>query len=380
MRRRRPQIVLTMLFVFTVCEVEVVLSLISLGHQVHTPSLAYALTRVAPVIAFVLALGPFAHVPTTFAGRRLPGWGLTMLAPSSVFVLACFVYGVFAAVSVGVRAAFRLPVASMQMQAIGLALPFVLAAHGVSAGQLWTRVERVAMPLRGLGAGLSGLRVVQLSDLHAGGLVGVRRLERIARKVARLKPDMVVITGDIVNANPRDAETVAAVLTKLKPPMGLWACLGNHDHFVDGNAVAAILERAGIRVLRNQGQEIRRGDGAFWLAGVDDTWTRSDDLEAALAEKPAGLPTLLLAHDPNLWPQAVARSVEWTLSGHTHGGQVGLLKLHRSLSLARLITPFVAGRYERDGAVLYVSRGTANTLPLRLGAPTEVGLFELQAA
>jgi len=380
MRRRRREIVLTMLLVFTICEVEVVRSLVALGHQVHTPSLAYALTRVAPALALLLALGPFAHVPTTFAGKRLPGWALTMLAPSSVFVLACFVYGVFGALSFGMRTALGLPPPSMQMQAFGLALPFALAAHGVSGGQLWTRVERLAMPLRGLGSGLAGLRVVQLSDLHAGGLVGERRLRRIARKVARLQPDMVVVTGDIVNANPRDAEIVGKVLATLNAPMGVWACLGNHDHFVDGNAVAEILERSGIRVLRNRGEEIRRGDGAFWLAGVDDTWTHSDDLEAALAQKPAGLPTLLLAHDPNLWPQAVARNVDWTLSGHTHGGQVAMLKLHRSLSLARLITPFVAGRYERDGAVLYVSRGTANTLPLRLGAPTEVSLFELQAA
>ena len=235
------------------------------------------------------------------------------------------------------------------------------------------------MVLRGLGAGLEGLRIVQLSDLHAGGLVGERRLSRIARKVARLKPDLVVITGDIVNANPHEAELAGPILGAIEAPMGVYACLGNHDHFVDGDAVATILEKHGVKVLRNRGELITRGDGALWLAGVDDTWTRQDDMAAALSGKPEGTPTLLLAHDPNLWPQAIERKVEWTLSGHTHGGQIGLLKLHPSISLARLITPFVAGLYERDGAALYVSRGTANTLPLRLGAPTEVSCFDLKA-
>jgi predicted MPP superfamily phosphohydrolase len=170
---------------------------------------------------------------------------------------------------------------------------------------------------------------------------------------------------------------VAPILGSLKATHGVWACLGNHDHFVDGDAVAAALERAGVRVLRNRGEIIQRGRSAFWLAGVDDTWTRRNDMEAALFGKPEGMPVLLLAHDPDLWPEAVRRRVHVTLSGHTHGGQFGLVKLHPALSLARLMTRFTAGRFEQDGSVLHVSRGTANTLPIRLGAPTEVGLFEL---
>jgi predicted MPP superfamily phosphohydrolase len=208
-------------------------------------------------------------------------------------------------------------------------------------------------------------------------MVGARRLNRIARQVARLQPDLVVVTGDIVNAMPHEAELVAPILAALPAKLGVWACLGNHDHFVDGDAVAEILERAGVRVLRNRGEVIRRGDSAFWLAGVDDTWTHRDDLDAALAAKPEGLPVLLLAHDPALWPAAAARRVDVTLSGHTHGGQFGLVQLHPALSLARLMTPFTAGRFQKGGSVLHVSRGTANTLPIRLGAPTEVGLFEL---
>jgi len=379
-RRRRPTIIFAVLILFTLCEVEVVRTAMHLGELATNPTLGFALKRVFPVLALLLALGPFVHVPMLLRGIRSPGWVLNLVAPSYLFVLACAAYGFFGGLLSMGRFAIGLPEPTPIWQAMGLALPFVLAVHGASAGQLWTRVERLEMALRGLGAGLEGLRVVQLSDLHAGGLVGERRLNRIAAKVTKLRPDLIVVTGDIVNSSPLEAELAGQVLGKLEAPFGVWACLGNHDHFVDGDAVAKVLERHGIQVLRNRGEVIRRGDGALWLAGVDDTWTSSDDLEAALAGKPEGIPTLLLAHDPNLWPQAVAKNVEWTLSGHTHGGQVGLVKLHPSLSFARLITPFVAGLYRQGLSALYVSRGTANTLPLRLGAPTEVSVFELKAS
>lgn len=381
-RRRRPALILAVLAFFVVCELEVVHTAMALAREVDSPLWSGLLRRAFPAVALLLALGPFLHVPTVLAGRKLPGWVMGLLAPSYLFVLACAAHGVFGLLLLACRSAIGLGEVGVPARAAGLALPFVLATYGASTGQLWTRVERLPMVLRGLGAGLVGLRVVQLSDLHAGGLVGERRLRRIARKASRLQPDLVVVTGDMVNASPLDAELLAPILGELarQTPLGVVACMGNHDHFVDGEAVARILTAAGVRVLRNAGEVIARNGAALWLAGVDDTWTGQNDLDLALAQRPTGLPTLLLAHDPNLWPQAVARQVDYTLSGHTHGGQVGLLRLHPSLSLARLITPFVAGRYERDGAQLYVSRGTANTLPLRLGAPTEVSLFELQRA
>lgn len=379
-RRRRPQVILAILVVITFAEADVVHSALRLGAEAHTHWVALGLTRVFPALALLFALGPFIHVPTMMRNVRLPGWVMSgFLAPSYLFVLACAAYGFFGLIATGIRFALGLPPPSVEVQALGLALPFLLAAHGASMGQLWTRVERLPMVLPGLGAGLEGARIVQLSDLHAGGVVGERRLRRIVAKVNRLRPDMIVITGDIVNSSPHDAQLAAPILAELNAPLGVWACMGNHDHFVDGEQVAQILEGAGIKLLRNRGEVIERGGAALWLAGVDDTWTNQDDVAAAVRDRPAGLPSVLLAHDPNLWPQAVENRVDWTLSGHTHGGQIGLVKLHPSISLARFITPFVAGLYEQDGAALYVSRGTANTLPLRLGAPTEVSVFELKA-
>ncbi len=323
-----------------------------------------------PTFALVALGGVFFHVPRLRSSKAAPEWLPQLVAPCYLFLLACFGHALFGSLVGLALHLFAPDVLTVPVRLFGLALPFALALYGGGFGQLWTRVEGGQLKLPGLGAELAGLRVVQLSDIHAGAMVGRRRLRRIARQVARLKPDLVVITGDIVNASPHEADLVAPMLGSLEAKHGVWACLGNHDHFVDGDAVTAALERVGVRVLRNHGEIIQRGRSAFRLAGVDDTWTKRDDMGAALAGKPAGMPVVLLAHDPKLWPEAVARRVHVTLSGHTHGGQIGLVKLHPALSLARLMTRFTAGRFEKDGSVLHVSRGTANTLPIRLGAPT----------
>jgi predicted MPP superfamily phosphohydrolase len=360
------------------CVWEVVWTSRSLAPQVASKGLALLLAWGMPLLAAAAIAGVLVHLPRMRSERTMPEWLLAVvIVPSLLFLLACFGHAFFGGV---ISLALHLvapDLLTVKVRLFGLALPFALALYGGGFGQLWTRVEGGLLELPGLGPELAGLRVVQLSDLHAGGMVGPRRLRRIARQVARLEPDLVVVTGDIVSASPHEAELVAPILGALQARHGVWACLGNHDHFVDGDAVATALERAGVHVLRNRGEIIQRGQSAFWLAGVDDTWTQRNDMEAALAGKPEGMPVLLLAHDPDLWPEAVRRRVHVTLSGHTHGGQFGLVQLHPALSLARLVTRFTAGRFEQDGSVLHVSRGTANTLPIRLGAPTEVGLFEL---
>ena len=378
-RRRRRPLILSVVFVLLVLsEAEVVQTARSLAPHVTSSGLALFLVWGVPLLAVAAVAGLLVYLPRARGHRTMPEWQLHLfVAPCFLFLLACVGHAFFgSALSLALRLVAP-HLLTVPARLLGLAVPFALMLYGAGFGQLWTRVERGPLKLPGLGPELAGLRVVQLSDIHAGGMVGPRRLRRIARQVAKLEPDLVVVTGDIVSSNPHEAEVVAPILGSLKAAYGVWACLGNHDHCVDGDAVAATLERAGVHVLRNRGEIIRRGRSAFWLAGVDDTWTHQNDMVAALAAKPEGMPVLLLAHDPDLWPEAVRRGVHVTLSGHTHGGQFGLVKLHPALSLARVMTRFTAGRFEQDGSILHVSRGTANSLPIRLGAPTEIGLFEL---
>ena len=251
--------------------------------------------------------------------------------------------------------------------------PYALALYGCSFGAHVLRRERVTIPVAGLPAGWRGARIVQLSDLHSGRHVTRQRLQRIARRAARLKPDVLVVTGDIVHNSPAFARQAAEAIASIPSRYGSFACLGNHDFWAGPDAVERELERAGIRVLRNRGVLLERSGDGLWLCGVDDPWNGRFDLPAALRGRPEGTATVLLSHQPNTWRRAQKLGIELQLSGHTHGGQLAMLWLHRSLSLARLITPFVAGLYRVGKSYLYVNRGAGAVMPMvRIGARSEV--------
>jgi predicted MPP superfamily phosphohydrolase len=231
--------------------------------------------------------------------------------------------------------------------------------------------------LDGLPPHLDGYRVAQLSDIHCGSYISGERVRRWVERLNRTAPDLVAVTGDLITTGDAHIEEVANALAGLRGRDGVFACMGNHDYFTQGD-VARALERRGIIVLRNSGQRIR--DGLF-VAGVDDTWSRRHDVPRALGDRPPGTLAILLAHDPNLFPQAVEAGVELTLSGHTHGGQLAVPGLIRRFSLARLVTPFVAGLYRIGGSVLHVSVGAGTTgPPVRLGASPEMVLLTLRPA
>src|SRR5437764_11534631 len=251
--------------------------------------------------------------------------------------------------------------------------PFVLSLYGTLFGANVLRRERVEVPVAGLPPGWHGARIVQLSDLHAGRHVSAERLRRIARRAARLKPDLLVGTGDIGHNSPTFARQAAEAIAAIPAVHGTFAILGNHDFWAGADAVDRELTHAGIQVLRNRGISLRRGGDEIWLCGVDDPWSGRCDLRAALRGRPEGAATVLLSHQPNTWPLAQKAGVHLQLSGHTYGGQVAMLWLHRSLSLARFITPFVAGLYRAGTSFLYVNRGAGSVMPVfRIGARPEV--------
>jgi predicted MPP superfamily phosphohydrolase len=251
--------------------------------------------------------------------------------------------------------------------------PFALAAYGTIFGARGLRRERVTVPVADLPPQFRGLRIVQLSDLHSGRHVTAGRLLRIARRAARLRPDLLVVTGDIVHNSPLFAAQAAEAIGQIPSRYGTFACLGNHDFAAGADAVERALTSAGVEVLRNRGVLLTREGAGLWLCGVDDPWSDRLDLRAALQGRPEGTATVLLSHQPSTWPLAQRAGVHLQLSGHTHGGQLALLWLHRSLSLARLITPFVAGLYRVGASYLYVNRGAGSVMPMvRIGARPEV--------
>ena len=243
------------------------------------------------------------------------------------------------------------------------------------------RVRRRDVEIEGLPETFDGYRIVQISDLHCGPFASGRRVARWVDAANRLEPDMVAVTGDLIASGSAFIEVVARALGGLRARDGAFAAMGNHDYFGDGEAMVSALEAAGLTVLRNRGVELRRDRGAIYLAGVDDTWTRRHDVPRALAARPAGMPAVLLAHDPVLFPEAAEHGVDLVLSGHTHGGQVAVPLLARKLNLARLITRFTNGVYRSGTSTLYVNRGLGTTgPPVRLAVAPEIAVLTLKRA
>jgi len=267
------------------------------------------------------------------------------------------------------------PSGTAYVVAFGVSLWSGLSAIG-SRPRLRNRVVRID----GLPRELDGYRIGQLSDVHCGPNTPAHRVRRWVDRLNALDLDLMTVTGDLITHGSSHVSDVAAALGGLRARDGVYACMGNHDYFTDGEHFVRQLTRHGLTVLRNRGVVVERDGAQLYVAGVDDTWTSRHDVARALADRPAGAPTVLLAHDPNLFPEAIARDVELTLSGHTHGGQLAVPGVRR-LSLARFITEFTAGLYRRGRSWLYVNRGAGTTgPPVRLGAPAELAVLTLRCA
>lgn len=240
---------------------------------------------------------------------------------------------------------------------------------------LWLRLERVRVPLKTLPSHRGGLRIAFLSDLHCGPHVDpphIRRAVRIAREAA---PHLVLLGGDFVTGSATYADSCAQELASLQVPLGVYACLGNHDYWTDPDAVTKALSRAGVRVLRNEGVEVAEG---LWVAGLDDVWEGRPSLEMALKGMPSGAATVLMVHEPDYADEVAADGrVMLMVSGHTHGGQVQLPFLGPPI-LPYLGQRYVAGLYALDDMALYVSRGVGViSPPVRLNCRPEVTLLTL---
>lgn len=238
-------------------------------------------------------------------------------------------------------------------------------------------VKRVEVTLPRLPAGASGYRLVQLSDVHIGPLLGRDWLQGVVERVNALEPDAVVITGDLVDGSVEELAEHVAPLADLTGREGTFFVTGNHEYYAGADAWLAELRRLGVRPLRNERVELGRDGATFDLAGVDDVNAfgagHGPDLERALDGRDPTRELVLLAHQPRQFASAAAAGVGLQLSGHTHGGQIVPWNL-----FVRLQQPHVAGLTRRGQAQLYTSRGTGFWgPPLRVGAPPEITLLTL---
>ena len=262
-----------------------------------------------------------------------------------------------------------------------VALALGLWAFAFEPASLVERRQKLAIPY--WSAGLAGLKVAVLADLHVGSpFNGLDKLGRIVDATNALQPDLVLIPGDLVIQEVLGGRFVApqeaaAVLARLSAPLGVWATLGNHDWWLDAPKVAAALEQHGIRVLEDNAVRIVRGNAHFWLVGISDFWEGPHDLRAAFEQVADDAPVLAFTHNPDVFPE-IRQRFSLLIAGHTHGGQVRLPLLGRPIVPSKYGERYANGYVVEGGRHLYVSPGLGTSiLPVRFRVPPEVTLLEL---
>ncbi|NBU63365.1 MAG: metallophosphoesterase [Chloroflexia bacterium] len=225
--------------------------------------------------------------------------------------------------------------------------------------------------------GFDGFTIGQISDIHLGQPYSDANLRWAVATLKILSPDLIVLTGDLVNDRPAIAR-LPYYLRQLHAPYGVYAITGNHD-YVEGIAdVMQALHFAGVPLLRNQGFVLNHNGDNIWVAGADDIWHGQMRIDHAIADAPATMPILLLAHAPDaIYEANTYPNIFLQLAGHVHGGHI------RLPGLGPLVRPrygrwFTHGTQRVQHTWLHISLGLSGR-PLRLGNPPEVGLIHLHA-
>ncbi|MEO8620829.1 MAG: metallophosphoesterase [bacterium] len=266
-----------------------------------------------------------------------------------------------------------------------IALATMLGVGYLGAGHLVVR--RVDVEVPGLAHEFDGLRIAQLSDLHIGPHTSRRFLRRIVTATRELAPDMIAVTGDLIDDRAEDVRSYAAALGSLTAPLGVYMIPGNHDVYAGWEDVERALRAAELgTVLVNEARVLRRGDASIAVVGTGDpaggrsgSSRAAPNVDRALAHVPDGATVIAFAHNPSLWPSLAARGVALTLSGHTHWGQFAVPTL--GWSLASPFLEHAMGAHVDQDALLYISPGTGYWgIPFRLGASPEVTLVTLRRA
>jgi predicted MPP superfamily phosphohydrolase len=270
------------------------------------------------------------------------------------------------------------------------ASPFVAGTYGLFYGRLnlETTVQRIKLAL--LPKAMDGFRIAQLSDIHIGPFMPGEEIRRYVAIANALKPDLIVLTGDFVTFDPNTQRAVVDALSGLRAPFGVYGCLGNHDAWAGvQSSITELFRSAGVRI-RQERVAIGPANDSFNLVGVDFQSPRAFGPSKAVArllgniEHGLLLPdhvNILLSHNPDTFDRAAEMGIDLSLAGHTHGGQVALEFIDPEIAPSRLVTPYVSGLFQKPGGQLYVNRGIGTIgVPIRIGAPPEITVFELKRA
>jgi predicted MPP superfamily phosphohydrolase len=262
------------------------------------------------------------------------------------------------------------------------AVPFGLSTLGALTTSRDYDVIRLSLFFQNLPSGLDGLTIVQVSDIHSGAYMVEGHIREIFDIVRSLHPQLIVLTGDFVDAADEEIPPVYNALDMLKAEVGVFGCLGNHDHYATAEKVTGALAQKGVTVLSNAHRTLTINGELLSLVGVDDAGTGRSNF-ARLDQAMAGLDqetfTIMLTHRPRFFPEAKKAGMDLTLAGHTHGGQVGVEFGGIAINPVYLFHHYAKGLYVEEGKQLYVNAGVGMVgVPVRWIKP-EITLMTLHA-
>ncbi len=267
------------------------------------------------------------------------------------------------------------------------ALPIAGGVYGRYVEPFWPKYPEIPFKIAGLPKSFDGFRIAQLTDMHAG-RVPIDYLSSVISAVRNLKPDAVLVTGDMVHHTPYWVDPIAKLLGTFTVPV--FASFGNHEFGVnrkeavpDDSQLAEKMEAAltaqKIPVLRNKSAKIEHSDGRLWFVGLDDLWFGHFDPPTAFAGVPKNEPVICLSHNPDTAPLLDSYAPKLILSGHTHGGQIRL-PYYGAIRLNVEHLEYDLGMFQLPNAQLYVSSGVGYILKVRFNCRPEVPIFRLISA
>lgn len=343
---------------------------------------AWAASAAALTLGFLLRF--------TRVARHFPpwasGWGrgaAFLWAFLSVLTVAAYALGRLLSYVVARAGAGHSPARRRFLGAVRWALlgaPAVATGYGTFVQRFRLSVREQNIPIPGLPHDLDGLRLAQLTDIHLSPFLSLGELERAVELANETRPHLALVTGDLITTANDPLDDCLGALARLKADAGVFGCMGNHEIYADSQEYTQVEgARLGMDFLRQQSALLRFGSADLNLAGVDYQRFHRPYLVDAEALTVPGAFNVLLSHNPDVFPAAVAKGFPLTVAGHTHGGQVRFEILRQDLNIARFFTPYVDGLYRgKEGSSIFVSRGIGTiALPARLGAPPEVALLKL---
>jgi predicted MPP superfamily phosphohydrolase len=271
--------------------------------------------------------------------------------------------------------------------AVASGAPFVAGAYGLLYGRLNLQIAPQTIRLARLPRAFEGFRICQLSDIHIGPFMPAEEIRKYAAIANAQKAEMIVLTGDFVTFDPDTQEAVVDAFRGLRAPFGVYGCLGNHDAWTGvQDSITELFRQAGVRILRGANVPIAANGESFNLIGVDFQSPRAfgpsppvkhllRNIEGVIDRDRVNI---LLSHNPDTFDRAAELGIDLSLAGHTHGGQAALEFISPEIAPSRLVTPYVAGWFQKPGGQLYVNRGIGTIfIPMRIGAPPEITVYSL---